>query len=168
MLNHNDTWNLDPSHSTVGFVVRHAGISKVRGEFTDVEARINGREVTATAQAASFDSGNADRDAHVKGADFFDVENYPTVDFIGRLDGENKLVGTLTIKGVSQEVTFELDEAGTATDPFGAQRFGAEASTVISRKDFGLTWNAALETGGVLVSDKVTINLDVSFIKADA
>jgi len=163
-------WNLDPSHSEVGFVVRHAGISKVRGGFSFVKATLNSEsdlhgKVEATVKADSFDSGDADRDAHVKGSDFLDVEKYPTLEFTGEIH-KDRMNGVLTIHGVSQEVEFEVLEAGTAVDPFGNKRAGFEASTTISRKDFGLTWNAALETGGLLVSDKVVINLDVSFIQA--
>ena len=163
-------WNLDPSHSEVGFVVRHAGISKVRGKFEFVkavlesESDLNGK-VEATINADSFNSGDENRDAHVRGEDFLDVENFPTLDFKGEVHGDT-LSGVLTIHGVSREVEFDVVEAGTAVDPFGNLRAGFEASTVISRKDFGLTWNAALETGGLLVSDKVNITLDVSFIKA--
>jgi polyisoprenoid-binding protein YceI len=170
------TWNLDASHSTVGFTVRHAGISKVRGQFTELEGTLTLGEtlaessVTATIQAASFNSGDANRDGHVRGADFFDVETFPTLSFASSavsVDGEDfELTGELTIRGISQTVTFKGEFNGVAVDPFGATRAGFEAKTVISRKDFGLTWNAALEAGGVLVSDKVTITLDVAFVKA--
>lgn len=169
MTDFNGKWNLDASHSEVGFVVRHAGISKVRGKFEFVEAvlesdaELNGT-VSAKAKADTFNSGDENRDGHIKSADFLDVENYPTLDFSGRINGET-LSGTLTIRGVSQDVVFDIEDAGTAVDPFGNLRAGFEAKTTISRKDFGLTWNAALETGGVLVSDKVVITLDVSFIK---
>lgn len=166
------TWSLDPTHSEVGFVVRHAGISKVKGRFNEVAATIDHTDsattVEATINAASFDSGNPDRDAHIRSADFLDVENYPTLEFKGTVEGfghEYKVVGTLTIHGHSQQVTLDASFGGVAVDPFGNTRVGVEATTIISRKDFGLTWNAALETGGVLVSDKVTIVLDLSFIK---
>lgn len=162
------TWALDPTHSEVGFTVRHAGISKVRGKFGEVEATVDhdGQQatVTATAQAASFTTGNADRDAHVKSADFLEVDTYPTVDFTGTFDGE-ELAGELTVHGVTRPVTFDVEVFGEATDPFGNKRLGAEAKATINRKDFGLTWNAALEAGGVLVSDKVVLSLDLSFIK---
>lgn len=170
------TWTLDATHSEVGFTVRHAGISKVRGKFTDLEATatigetLEASSVTATIQAASFDSGDANRDAHVRGADFFDVEQFPTLTFsstgISGDSGEFKLAGDLTIHGVTKPVVFDTEFNGVAVDPFGATRAGFEAKTVISRKEFGLTWNAALEAGGVLVSDKVTITLDVAFVKA--
>ncbi|MBP2412337.1 polyisoprenoid-binding protein YceI [Arthrobacter stackebrandtii] len=170
------TWTLDASHSTVGFTVRHAGISKVRGQFTDVAGELTLGEtladaaVTATIQAASFSSGDAGRDGHVKSADFFDVETFTTLSFASSAvtgDEEDfELTGELTIRGISKTVTFKGEFNGVAVDPFGATRAGFEAKTVISRKEFGLTWNAALEAGGVLVSDKVTITLDVAFVKA--
>lgn len=169
-------WNLDTSHSEVGFTVRHAGISKVRGKFTELDAALTLGEtlsessVTATIQAASFNSGDANRDGHVRGADFFDVEVFPTLTFVSSAvsgDEDNfELTGELTIRGIAKTVTFKGEFNGVAVDPFGATRAGFEAKTVISRKDFGLTWNAALEAGGVLVSDKVTITLDVAFVKA--
>ncbi|MEO8221157.1 MAG: YceI family protein [Specibacter sp.] len=170
------TWNLDASHSTVGFTVRHAGISKVRGQFTEVEGTLTLGEtladssVNATIAAASFSSGDAGRDGHVKSADFFDVETFPTLTFVSSAvsgDAEDfEITGELTIRGISKTVTFKGEFNGVAVDPFGATRAGFEAKTVISRKEFGLTWNAALEAGGVLISDKVTITLDVAFVKA--
>jgi len=170
------TWNLDSSHSTVGFSVRHAGISKVRGTFSEMEGALTLGEtladttVTATIQAASFNSGDANRDAHVRGADFFDVEVFPTLTFtstsVSGDDEDFALNGELTIRGITHPVTFKGEFHGVAVDAFGATRAGFEAKTVISRKEFGLTWNAALEAGGVLVSDKVTIILDVAFVQA--
>ncbi|MET1035090.1 MAG: YceI family protein [Arthrobacter sp.] len=168
-------WTLDPSHSEVGFSVRHAGISKVRGHFSEVESTLHIGEsleassLEATIQAASFDSRDANRDAHVKGPDFFDVEQFPTLTFTAtgvKADDEDYiLTGDLTIRGITKSVDFEVEYAGTVVDPFGATRSGFSGKTVISRKDFGLTWNAALEAGGVLVGDKVTITLDVAFVK---
>lgn len=161
-------WKLDPAHSDVGFVVRHAGISKVRGKFSTVDATVthdgDAATVEAVAQAASFDSGNADRDAHVRGADFLDVEKFPTVEFKGKLEGD-ELSGDLTIHGVTRPVTFDVELTDEVVDPFGQTRVGAEARATINRKDFGLTWNAALEAGGVLVSDKVQLTLDLAFVK---
>lgn len=169
-------WNLDTSHSTVGFVVRHAGISKVRGQFALLEGTLTLGEtladsaISATIQAASFNSGDEGRDGHVKSGDFLDVEAFPTLTFVSSAvsgDAEDfELTGELTIRGISKTVTFKGEFNGVAVDPFGATRAGFEAKTVISRKEFGLTWNAALEAGGVLVSDKVTITLDVAFVKA--
>ncbi|GAB3255591.1 YceI family protein [Arthrobacter pigmenti] len=168
------TWTLDPSHSEVGFTVRHAGISKVRGNFDNVEAALEVADsleksrLSATAKTDSFNSNDANRDAHVKGADFFDAEKYPELKFVGTDvsgSGESyKITGDLTIKDTTKAVTFDTEFNGVAVDPFGATRAGFSGSTVINRKDFGLTWNAALETGGVLVGDKVTINLDVAFV----
>lgn len=172
------TWNYDPAHSDISFTVRHAGISKVRGSFTEADAQLTIAEniadstVTATAQIASVDTGNADRDGHLKGPDFFDAENNPTITFTSTsftLDGEDlTLTGDLTIKGETRPVTFTGEFAGAVVDAFGATRAGASVSTVISRKDFGITWNAAIEAGGVLVSDKVTIDLDVAFTAPQA
>lgn len=168
------TWTLDNSHSEISFTVRHAGISKVRGTFKDAEATLELGEtltdskVTATIKTASFDSGDLNRDAHVKGPDFFDVEKYPEITFVSRhIKGTGEsfdLVGDLTIKGITREVSIETEFNGVAVDPFGATRAGISGETTISRKDFGLTWNAVLEAGGVLVSDKVVINLELAFI----
>lgn len=170
------TWSLDAAHSEVGFSVRHAGISKVRGKFTDLSATATvgdttaSSSVTATIKAASFDSGDANRDGHVRGADFFDVEQFPELTFastsITGSDEDYKLSGDLTIRGITKPVTFATEFNGVAVDPFGATRAGFSATTVISRKDFGLTWNAALEAGGVLVGDKVTLSLEVAFVRA--
>ncbi|KQQ90727.1 YceI family protein [Pseudarthrobacter sp. SL88] len=169
------TWTLDMSHSEIGFSVRHAGISKVRGRFTQAEAEarvgdsLQDSSLRATVATASFDSGDANRDGHVKGEDFFDVEKYPEMTFRGTSitgDGEDyTLTGDLTIKGVTQPVELEVEFTGVAVDPFGATRAGFSAETEISRKAFGLTWNAALEAGGVLVSDKVKINLEAALVK---
>ncbi|MDQ0709896.1 polyisoprenoid-binding protein YceI [Arthrobacter woluwensis] len=170
------TWTLDPSHSEAAWTVRHAGISKVRGTFGDLAATVTVSDsdavVDATIQSASISTGDANRDGHVKGEDFFDVENHPTLTFKSTSlegDGEDyKLNGELTIKGVSVPVTFDAEFGGVAVDPFGNTRAGVSAETTISRKEFGLTWNAALEAGGVLVSDKVKINLELSFLAPSA
>lgn len=168
------TWILDNSHSEVGFTVRHAGISKVRGQFTEAAATLEVAEnvadtkVNATIQTTSFDSGDANRDGHVKGEDFFDVEKFPEISFVSNglvaKGNSYELAGDLTIKGVTLPVVLETEFNGVAVDPFGNTRAGVSAETVISRKEFGLTWNAVLETGGVLVSDKVAINLELAFI----
>ena len=168
------TWTLNNSHSEIGFTVRHAGISKVRGQFKDASATLEVGEtltdskVTATIQTASFDSGDVNRDGHVKGEDFFDVEKFPEISFVSNglvaKGNSYELTGDLTIKGVTRPVTLETEFNGVAVDPFGNTRAGVSAETTISRKDFGLTWNAVLETGGVLVSDKVAINLELAFI----
>ena len=168
------TWTLDTSHSEIGFTVRHAGISKVRGQFKEATATLDLAEnvadskVNATIQTASFDSGDVNRDGHVRGEDFFDVEKFPEISFVSNglvAKGDSyELQGDLTIKGVTRPVALETELNGVAVDPFGNTRAGVSAETTISRKDFGLTWNALLETGGVLVSDKVAINLELAFI----
>ena len=168
------TWNLDASHSEVGFSVRHAGISKVRGSFTEFDATLTIGEsladssVEATVQIASVSTKDANRDGHLKSADFFDAEQFPTMTFKstgtkGDAD-EFVLIGDLTIRGVTKQVELETELGGQAVDAFGATRVGFSASTTISRKEFGITWNAALEAGGVLVSDKVKIEIDASFV----
>ncbi|MDV8147082.1 YceI family protein [Arthrobacter sp. B10-11] len=168
------TWTLDNSHSEIGFTVRHAGISKVRGKFTDATAtlalseNVADSKVNATIQTASFDSGDVNRDGHVRGEDFFDVEKFPEISFVSNAivpkGDAYELQGDLTIKGVTRPVALETELHGVAVDPFGNTRAGLTAETTISRKDFGLTWNAVLEAGGVLVSDKVGINLELAFI----
>lgn len=171
-------WTLDSSHSEVGFTVRHAGISKVRGSFDDVEATLeigNTFEeslATATIAAKSFNSNDSNRDAHVRSADFFDVERFPHLTFQSSRCTSNgdiyNLNGDLTIRGITKPITLETEFNGVAVDPFGATRAGFSATAVISRKDFGLTWNAALDAGGVLVGDKVTLRIDVAFIAPEA
>jgi len=168
-------WNLDMSHSEIGFTVRHAGISKVRGRFTDAsaEARVGDSladaSLHATVKTTSFESGDANRDGHVKGPDFFDVEEFPEMTFRATSvegDGEDyTLTGDLTIRGITKPVELEVEFTGVAVDPFGATRAGFSAETDISRKEFGLTWNAALEAGGLLVSDKVKINVEAALVK---
>jgi polyisoprenoid-binding protein YceI len=168
------TWNLDLAHTEIGFVVRHAGISKVRGQFTEADATLvvgealNGSAVNATVKTASFDSNDDNRDAHVKGADFFNVEQFPNMTFASTgaqgTAEDFKLTGDLTIKDTTLPVTFDVEFGGMAVDPFGATRAGFSATTQISRKQFGITWNAALEAGGVLVGDKVTITIDAAFV----
>lgn len=168
-------WTVDPSHSEIGFEVKHAGISKVKGSFKDFESTVVVNEenivenIKAVVKTASVSTGNADRDSHLTSADFFDSENLANMTFVsaGVTSSEKglKLHGDLTIKETTLPVEFNIEYGGSAVDPFGNLRAGLEASTVISRKDFGLTWNALLEAGGVLVSDKVKIVLDLSFIK---
>ncbi|MFC9351454.1 YceI family protein [Arthrobacter sp. NPDC057013] len=170
-------WTLDMSHSEIGFSVRHAGISKVRGRFREATAEAHVRDsladssVHATVRTDSFDSGDANRDAHVKGEDFFDVAQFPEMTFKGtHIDGDGEdytLTGDLTIKGVTKPVELEVEFTGVAVDPFGATRAGFSAEAEISRKEFGLTWNAALEAGGLLVSDKVKINLEAALVKQE-
>lgn len=171
------TYTLDASHSRLGFSARHAMVTTVRGAFKDFsgEAVIDAANpanssVTVTAQMSSVDTGSPDRDGHLVSADFFDVENHPTMTFtstkVEKVDADTWAVtGDLTIKGVTQQVTIAFDETGSAQDPFGNTRVGFEGSTAINRKDWGLEWNAALETGGVLVSDKIKLDIDISAIR---
>ncbi|MFV0373875.1 YceI family protein [Microbacterium sp.] len=167
------TWVLDPSHSDVRFTVRHMMISKVRGTFAVKSATLTAPEnplatsLTASADVASIDTGDAGRDEHLRSADFFDVEKFPTVDFVSsgvRYAGGDFFVdGDLSMHGVTKAVTFEVEFGGFGADPFGNYKAGATATTVVDREEFGLTWNAALETGGVLVGKDVTITLDLQF-----
>ena len=170
------TYVIDASHTEVGFVARHAMVTKVRGQFRDVEGTITvgdsleSSSATATMKVSSVDTGSADRDGHLVSADFFDAENHPEITFVStgvsNVDGnEFDLNGNLTILGVTKPVTLKAEFDGTAQDPFGNVRAGFSASTVVEREDWGLSWNATLETGGVLVSKKITLNLEVSAIK---
>ena len=166
------TYVLDPTHTTLSFITRHAMVTKVRGSFEEFEGKavVDGANPEATKlevkiKTASVNTRNADRDAHLRSADFFDVERFPYMTFVGTstvIEGDVvKVTGDLTIKDVTNSVTFPLEYAGSAKDPFGNTRVGFEGSAQVLRSDFGLTWNAALETGGVLVGKDVTINLDL-------
>jgi polyisoprenoid-binding protein YceI len=165
-------WNVDASHSEVGFIARHLMVSKVRGQFNDFAAVVTVAQpfelstVEATVQMASVDTNSTDRDTHVKSADFFDVENNPAMTFKSTKVSDNTLEGVLTIKGVSKPVSFDLEFGGVSADPWGGTRAGFEATTEINRKDFGLSWNVAIEGGGVLVGEKVKITLDVQLVQA--
>ncbi|HZI48502.1 MAG TPA: YceI family protein [Pyrinomonadaceae bacterium] len=173
------TWNIDPVHTTVEFKVRHMMITSVKGHFTGVngvltldEQDITKSHVEATIDAASINTREPDRDTHLKSADFLDVEKFPTLTFastrIARTgDDELQVEGDLTIHGVTRRVEFSVEgPTPPGKDPWGNTRIGWTATTKINRKDFGLTWNAALETGGILVGDDVTITFDVEAIKA--
>lgn len=176
----NGTYALDTAHTEIGFVTRHAMVTKVRGFFNEFEGtattgtNLEGARIDVTIQAASVDTKSADRDAHLRSGDFFDVETYPTIRFastdITAVDDETlRVAGDLTIKDVTQRVVIDFDFDGAALDPFGNERVGLTGKVEVNRKDFGLTWNAALETGGVLVSENVTLAFEVSAIKqADA
>ncbi|MCR2786037.1 MULTISPECIES: YceI family protein [unclassified Microbacterium] len=165
------TWVLDPSHSEVSFSVRHMMISKVRGTFDVKSGTIYAPEnplearVEATADVASINTKDEGRDAHLRSAEFFDAETHPTLTFVStgvRLDNGDFLVdGDLTIRGITKPATFELEFGGFGVDPWGNYKAGATAKSVINREDFGLNWNAALETGGVLVGKDVAITLDL-------
>ncbi|MBC7558752.1 MAG: YceI family protein [Dermatophilaceae bacterium] len=164
-------WNVDASHSEVGFTARHLMVSKVRGQFKDFAAVVTVAQpfelstVEATVQMASIDTNSAGRDTHVKSPDFFDVENNPTMTFASTTVTDSALEGLLTIKGVSKPVSFDLDFGGVSADPWGGTRAGFEATTEINRKDFGLSWNVAIEGGGMLVGEKVKIVLDVQLVQ---
>jgi polyisoprenoid-binding protein YceI len=173
------TWNIDPVHSHAEFKVRHMMISNVKGEFKDVTGtlKLNSEDLTKSGvevsiDAATVNTGDAQRDAHLKSADFFDVEKFPALTFKSNRVSRNKdgvltVAGELTIHGVTRNVVFEVEgPSAPMKDPWGNTRIGLSATTRINRKDFGLTWNAALETGGILVGDDVTITLDIQFIKA--
>ena len=165
------TWTVDPAHTEVGFVARHLMVTKVRGSFTGVSGTVvAGDPITASTVEVSVDistvdTRSADRDAHLKSGDFFDVESFPTMTFKSTSFTGDELVGDLTIKGVTKPVTFDLEFDGVATDPWGNTKAGFVASTTVNREDFGLTWNAALETGGFLVGKTVTIDLEVELAK---
>jgi polyisoprenoid-binding protein YceI len=173
----NGTYTIDPAHSRLGFSARHAMVTKVRGAFNEVTGtattgpNLEGAAIEIDVEAASVDTRQADRDAHLKSADFFDAENHPAITFrsteVTAVDDDTlRVSGELTIKEVTQPVTVDFEFAGSAQDPFGNTRVGFEGATTVNRKDFGLTWNAALETGGFLVSEKVTLEFEVSAIKA--
>ena len=171
------TYVLDPAHSSIGFVARHAVVTKVRGSFNELEgvAVIDGSNLAASTvnvslKTSSVDTRQKDRDAHLRSGDFFDADTYPNITFASTSvkqvsDDEIEVTGDLTIKDVTRPITLPLTYTGSATDPFGNQRAGFEGSVQVNRKDWGLTWNAALETGGVLVSEKVTLEFDLSTIK---
>jgi polyisoprenoid-binding protein YceI len=163
------TWTLDPAHTSASFTVRHAGISKARGQFPELEGALTvapgGEDLKfeATLQTASITTSNADRDNHLRSADFFDAEQFPAITFVSTgLEGE-KLTGDLTIRDITRPVVLDFTYEGAATDPFGIYRAGFTGETKISRKEFGLTWNAALEAGGVLVADEVKIAIEAEF-----
>ena len=169
-------YTLDTSHSRLGFVARHAVVTKVRGQFAEWTATAHidtatpaNSSVNLTINPASVSTGSADRDGHLVSADFFDVENFPEWTFVSTdvtRDGDDwNITGDLTIKDVTKPVTIEFEENGSAKDPFGNVRVGFEGSVTVNRKDWGLTWNAALETGGVLVSEKIKLEFDVSAIR---
>jgi len=173
------TWNIDPEHSHVGFKVRHLMVSNVKGNFEKFSGtvEVNDKDITkskaeVTIDTNSINTGVQKRDDHLRSADFFDVAKFPTMTFVSKKvakAGQDKLkvTGDLTLHGVTREVVLDVDgPSKESKDPWGNTRSGASASTKINRKDFGLTWNKALETGGVVVGDEVTISLEVEMIKA--
>jgi polyisoprenoid-binding protein YceI len=173
------TFAIDPSHSRFGFSVRHLGFSKVRGSFEEFEGTIRMDEgdlstlqASATVKTASVDTHEEKRDQHLRSEDFFHVEEYPTMTFestdVRSVDGDQfTLVGNLTIRGVTKKVEFDAEFLGSGKDPWGNLKLAFEAATKINRKDFGLNWNAVLETGGFLVSEDVEIRLEIQAAPAE-
>lgn len=171
------TWQLDTSHSGIQFGVKHMLVATTRGRFTDyaVDAAVDERDVTqshavVTINAASVETGDERRDGHLKSADFFDVEQFPTITFASRRiepakNGEFKLIGDLTIRGITKEVTLDAEVAAPTADPFGLMRAGISAEGKVNRKDFGLTWSAPVEAGGIVVGDSVKLTIDLELNK---
>jgi polyisoprenoid-binding protein YceI len=170
-------WKLDTSHSSVGFSIKHMAVSKVKGSFTEFDGTVTGDAadpstfaVEAVIQAASIDTGNADRDNHLRNPDFFDVEQFPTITFKStgvKMDGsEGQLMGDLTMHGVTKPVTLDVEFAGVVNDPWGNTRAGFSASGRINRQDFGLTYNKALEAGGLVLGNDVKIEIEIELIQA--
>jgi polyisoprenoid-binding protein YceI len=171
-------YTIDPIHSSIGFAARHAMVTKVRGTFDEFDGRIHldasdpsKSSAAVTIKAASIDTRNADRDAHLRSNDFFAMDEYPEIVFESTKvepvdDTTFRVTGDLTIRGATRPITFDLEYNGSATDPFGNKRVGLEGSVQVNRKDWGITWNAPLEFGGVIVSDKVTLEFDISAIKS--
>ncbi|MFJ6559742.1 YceI family protein [Streptomyces sp. NPDC091412] len=170
-------YTIDPAHSTLGFVARHAMVTNVKGKFNDFTGslHLDGTDPAASTASIdvkmdSIDTGSADRDGHLKSADFFKTEEFPQMTFRSTkaeaVGGDDyRITGDLTILGVTKQLTIELEFNGSAKDPFGNERVGFEGKAEILRSEWGLTWNAALETGGVLVSDKIKLNFDISAVK---
>jgi len=169
-------YTLDVAHTRLGFSARHAMVTTVRGAFKDFEGTAHvdtanpaNSKVELTIKTDSIDTGVADRDAHLRSADFFEIEQHPEITFsstdVSRDGDEWTITGDLTVKGITKPITVEFESTGSARDPFGNLRIGFEGQTTLSRKDWGLTWNAALETGGFLVSDKIKLEFDISAIQ---
>ncbi|MFH8390940.1 MULTISPECIES: YceI family protein [unclassified Streptomyces] len=170
-------YTIDPAHSTIGFVARHAMVTKVRGAFNEFEgsAYFDGADPAkstgkVTIKATSVDTRNADRDQHLRSNDFLNMDEYPEITFVSTAvrrtdDTSFEVTGDLTVKGVTKPVTIPFSYEGTATDPFGNVRVGLEGEVTINRKDYGVVWNAPLETGGVLVSEKIKLEFEISAIK---
>ena len=163
--------NIDASHSEVGFKVKHLMISTVRGSFGTVmgsaEGELDNMNVSVTIDASTINTNDEGRDEHLKSSDFFQVKNFPSIDFVatGVNVHNGAITGEMTIKGVTKEVTLALDYNGKGVDPWGNVKHGFEISGKINRNDFGLTWNAALEAGGVLVSEEVTLTIDIQAVE---
>lgn len=169
-------WAIDPTHSEIGFKAKHMMFTNVSGKFTHFEATIETEDddfetskISFSADVNSIDTANTDRDNHLKGADFFDAANFATVSFkssaIHKTSEGYQISGDLTIKGVTKSITLQSEYSGYMKDPWGNTKIGLSLTGTINRKDFGLTWNAALETGGVLVSEEIKLASEVQFIK---
>ena len=170
------TWNVDPTHTNVEFAVRHMMISTVKGRFADVKGTVDADEADPTRSsvrveigAASIDTRAEQRDAHLRSADFLDAERYATITFVSkrieRVGQRLRLIGDVTIRGVTRELALTVELEGRGRDPWGNERAGFHAAGTLDRKDFGLTWNQALETGGILVGDEVKISVDAELVK---
>lgn len=170
------TWKVDPTHSAVEFKIRHMMVSTVRGRFGEFEGTLEAApdyhdsRAYGFCQVASIDTGNAQRDEHLRSPDFFDVERYPEITFRStRVEGDSpggfRLVGDLTVHGVTRPVGLDVEYNGWTTDPWGGRRAGFSASTEVDREDFGLTWNAAIEGGGVLVGKKARLEFEIEAVK---
>ncbi|MNR94724.1 hypothetical protein D3C72_258120 [compost metagenome] len=172
------SWSIDSAHSRVGFAIKHMMISTVRGEFTQFDGEVDLNEqdpsrstATGRVTVASIDTGNADRDNHLRTGDFFDAATYPTITFQSRriesLGGEKfRVTGDLTMHGVTKELSLDAELSPPAKDPWGKMRRGVSLTGALNRKDFGLTWNQALETGGVLVDEKVKLEIELEIVQA--
>ncbi|WP_405528139.1 YceI family protein [Streptomyces canus] len=170
-------YTIDASHSTIGFTVRHAMVTNVKGKFDEFSGslHLDGGDPSASTASIdvkmdSIDTGSADRDGHLKSADFFKIEEFPTMTFRSTKaealgDEDYRITGDLTVLGTTKPLTIDLEFNGAAKDPFGNERVGFEGKAEIKRSEWGLTWNAALETGGVLISDKIKLSFDISAIK---
>jgi len=159
---------IDQAHSEIGFKVKHLMISTVKGNFSTFSGGIQeDGTVFVSMNVNLINTGNSDRDNHLKSADFFNSEEYPTIDFSGKMGEDmNSIVGEITIKGITKQIALDVDYNGTSVDPWGNTKHGWEIMGVINRNDFGLTWNAPLETGGVLVSEEVKLNIDLQMMEA--
>lgn len=171
-MNNNTTWTIDNAHSEIAFKVKHMMISTVTGYFDDFHATVktngesmNNATIEFSAKTASINTKNTDRDAHLRSDDFFNSEKFPELKFVSKsFDAEN-LVGDLTIRDITKEITLDVDFNGEAVDPYGQTKAGFEIKGEINRKDYNLTWNAITEAGSIVVSDKVKLVIDVQFIK---
>jgi len=175
-----ERWEIDSSHSSIHFSVRHLVIAKVRGQFSRWTGTVTVPEqdfarasLSVVIDAASIDTGVADRDAHLRSADFFDVERFPEITFtaknVTRVASDRlRLEGALTIKGITHDIVLDVESLGTAKDPWGNERAAFSATTAVDRKAFGLTWNQVLETGGVMVGDRIEITIDIEAVRQAA